>query len=173
MQEENVFMCQELVVMIGITASGKSFHINRHYIKNHQHVSEKYIMEGMRKEGVPFDEDTKNMIMAITVRSHMIRGLPIVIDEPNLELESLFIWKKLAVDHNYTIKGVIVDTPIKICVERLISIWKDKLGKNWLENVKLENAKFQELKQVLSMKHQKILDKIVQVTYGGKNNEIL
>jgi predicted kinase len=168
MSEDYAFMCRELIVMIGITASGKSFHINRCYIKNHQHVSEKYIIEGMRKEGISFDEDTKNMIMAITVRSHMIRGLPIVIDEPNLELESLFIWKKLAVEHNYNIKGVIVDTPIKICVERLLSIWKDKLEKNWIENLKLENAKLKELKQVLSMKHQKILDKIVRVTYGGK-----
>ena len=168
MKEENVFMRRELIVMIGITASGKSFHINRCYIKDHQHVSEKYIIEGMKKEGISFDEDTKNMIMAITVRAHMIRGLPIVIDEPNLELESLFIWKKLAVEHNYNIKGIIVDTPLTVCAERLLTIWKGKLGKDWLENLKLENAKFKELKQVFSMKHQKILDKIVRITYGGK-----
>jgi predicted kinase len=168
MKEENVFMCRELIVMIGITASGKSFHINRCYIKDHQHVSEKYIIEGMIKEGIPFDEDTKNMIMAITVRSHMIRGLPIVIDEPNLELESLFIWKKLAVDYNYNITGIVVDTPVKICIERLRSILKGEVSKKWVENIKLEDEKFQELKQVLSMKHQKILDKIVYVTYGGK-----
>ena len=162
MSEKNVFMCRELIVMIGITASGKSFHINRCYIKNHQHVSEKHIIEGMRKEGIPFDEDTKNMIMAITVRSHMIRGLPIIIDEPNLEIESLFIWKKLAVEHNYSIKGVIVDTPVKICIERLQSIFKGKLKKELIENLYLENEKLKELKQILYMKHQKILDKVVQ-----------
>ena len=167
MSEEKLFIRRELIVMIGIMASGKSFHINRCYIKNHQHVSEKHIIQGMIKEGIPFDEDTKNMIMAITVRSHMIRGLPIVIDEPNLDLESLFIWKKIAVEHKYYIKGVVVDTPVKVCIERLNSILKGKVRKQLIDNINLENEKLQELKQVLSMKHQRILDKIVRIKYGG------
>jgi len=167
MSGENIFICRELIVMIGITASGKSFHINKFYIKDHQYISENHIIEGMRRENLPIDENVKNMIMATITRAHMIRGLPIVIDEPNLEIESLFIWKKLAVEHKYSIKGIIVDTPVEICAERLQSILKTKSEKSIYENLILEDEKLQEIKHILSMKHQNILDKIENVTYGG------
>ena len=168
MKEENVFMCRELIVMIGITASGKSFHINKSYIKDHQYISENHIIEGMRGENIPIDENIKNMIIAITARSHMIRGLPIVVDEPNLEIESLFIWRKLAVEHKYSIKGIIIDTPIEICADRLQSLLKTKSDEKTIyETLDLEDEKLQELKIILLMKHQNILDEVEIITHGG------
>jgi predicted kinase len=147
MDDENIFTKRELIVLIGITASGKSYYIDKFLIKDYQYVSDKYISFAIKKEDVLYTEETKNMLMAIYARAHMVRGLPIVVDEPNLELESLFIWKEISFKHNYKIKGIIIDTPIIVCIERWESILKRKLNKIEKQQIELEDKKFQELKQ--------------------------
>ena len=101
MSIEKQYEHRELIIMIGMTASGKSYYVNENYIRNHQIVSENHIVEAMKLENIELAEDLKNMITAVTTRALMIKGLPIVVDEPNLTLQSLFIWSKFAFHHNY------------------------------------------------------------------------
>lgn len=171
MQNEQRYERRELVIMVGITASGKSFHVNKHYIKDHQIISENHIIEALKLESIGIDEELKDIIMAVSTRALMIRGLPIVIDEPNLLVESLFIWKRLAHYHQYKTKVVLIDTPYDICLTRLNNLFPGQVDKGIEKNLEKQFQQLQELKSVLSMEHQQIVDEVEYISYDGGQKE--
>jgi predicted kinase len=160
-------LSRELIVMIGMTASGKTYHVDKFYLASHQIVSSRHIKEAIKTTKLPFDQNLVYMAMELITRSNMIKGLPIVIDENNLTIESLFFWKKMCNEFDYMLKGVILDTPLEICVKRLTSLMKDDLTEEMHEKLKKENEIIEELKVLLNMKHQKILDRATYITYDG------
>lgn len=167
MENEQRYERRELVIMVGITASGKSFHVNKHYIKDHQVISENHIIEALKLESLGVDEELKDIIMAVSTRALMIRGLPIVVDEPNLLVESLFIWKRLAHYHQYKIKVVLIDTPYDVCLSRLHDLFPGQVDQSVEKNLEKQQQQIQELKSVLSMEHQQIVDEIEYISYDG------
>jgi len=122
----------------------------------------------MSFEQVPQVEDMKYAIMAVMLRAHMIRGLPIVDDEANLTIESLLILKRFAVEYDYESKGVIIDTPIEVCVKRIEIMLDRELNEDSYKRIEEEHERFREIKQILETKDQNILDDVVIVSYGGK-----
>lgn len=157
----------ELIVMIGMTSSGKTYHVDKFYLKSHQIISSRHIKEAIKTTKLPNDQNLVYMTMEIITRSHMIKRLPIVIDENNLTIESLFFWKKICSEFDYILKGIILDTPLEICVKRLASLTEEELTEEIHEKLKKENERVEELKILLNMKHQKILDRTTYITYDG------
>jgi predicted kinase len=158
---------RELIVMIGMTASGKTYHIDKFYIPSHQIVSKNHLIEAIKTTKLVYTNQLLFAMMDVMARSFMIKGLSVVVDEPNLTVESLFFWKKLADEFGYTIKGVFVDTPLDVCISRLKEMIKDGLTEQMYEKLKRENEQIDELKILLSMKHQNILDRVTYITHGG------
>ncbi|MFW9872199.1 MAG: AAA family ATPase [Candidatus Thorarchaeota archaeon] len=171
MSKSEIYSKKELILMIGPTMSGKSYYINNHLIRNYQIISEGHIASAMQYENVPKDEDFKYAIMSVIARAHMLRGLPIVVDESNLTIESLFIWKRYAFEYKYKIKGIVLDTPLKICLERLESSLKhENLVEGIIKNLKSEYERFKEIKLILNMKYQNVIDDFEVVSYEDGGN---
>jgi predicted kinase len=151
--------------------SGKT-HLTLHeYAKTHQVINLESIRDALKKELLPTTDEIVYGIVSTMTRSVMIMELPIVVDEKNLTAESLFIWKKLAVQYGYSIKGVVLDTNPVVCIKRneIDKKYKCDNGPYYWEKEMLD-----EIKTVLSMKHQNILDSFEVLTnYGGKRDEIL
>lgn len=166
MDKKNPIEQPELIIMIGIAASGKSYYVDKYYSKTHQVISETHIVEAMKLEGIELSEDFKHAIMAVSTRALMLKKLPIVIDEPNLLAESLFMWKNFAYQHNYKLKALVVDTPLDVCIDRLKNLL-DNMSKDIVELVNRQHEQLEELKTILNTKHQKIVDEISFITYDG------
>lgn len=167
MSEENTMRCEqpEMIIMIGITASGKSYYVDQYYSKSHQIISENHIVEAMKLEGIAIQHDFKHAVMAVMTRALMLRKLPIVIDEPNLLAESLFMWNSIAYKHKYKTKAIVIDTPLDICINRLEDLVKN-IDKNILKAVEKQHEQLKELQLLLNSKYQKIVDEIVFVDYN-------
>jgi len=153
--------------MIGITLSGKTYHVDNNYLPDHQVVSLKHLQEALDMSKM-VNPDIVYASMELIVRAHMIKGLPIVIDENNLNVDSLFLWKTVTREHNYNLKGVYVDTPLDVCTARLKYLLKgEEITEAMHEKLANEYEKISELKEILKMKHQSIVDKVVFITYDG------
>lgn len=157
---------RELIIMIGIAASGKSYYVDKNFSKTHQVISESHIVEAMKLEGMEFDEDFKNAVMAVSTRALMIKGLPIVIDEPNLLIESLFVWKNLAYQHKYIVRAIVVDTPVEICLDRLKGILGN-INEELKQVLYKQDDQLQEVLMIFNMEHQKIVDEVSFIHYDG------
>ena len=106
--------------------------------------------------------------MDVIVRSHMIKGLPIVVDESNLTVESLFLWKSVTREFGYDIKGVFLDTPLDVCTARLKYLLKgEEITEEMHEKLSKEYEQVNELKEILKMKHQSVVDHVTFITYDG------
>jgi predicted kinase len=165
MQNENI--PRNLIVMIGMTAAGKTYHVDKFYLAGHQIVSSRHIREAIKTTKLPDDTNLIYMTMELIVRANMIKGLPIVVDENNLTIESLFFWKKLCSELNYILKGVVLDTPLEVCVKRFRGLLKEPMTEEMHEKLKKEYEQVEELKVLLNMKHQQVLDRVSYITYDG------
>lgn len=160
---------RDLIVMIGMTLSGKSFHVNVNYASTYQVVSSKDIRKAMYTTKLDI-HDLPYAIMDIIVRSHMLRGFPIIIDENNETIESLFIWKRLAHEFGYCIRVILLDTPFEMCIDRLKSILgKDEIPDDMYEQLKKESKQINELKEILNMKYQSVIDEVKYITYNTED----
>ncbi len=108
---------KELIIMIGLPGSGKSYHVNKFY-KKYQIVCQDDIRKAL---GVEFEikiDPIVNSIAKIMGRAYMERGLSIVIDETNTRYESIKFWKDLAHEYSYTITYIFMNTKIETCIKR-------------------------------------------------------
>jgi len=159
---------RDLIVMIGMTLSGKTYQVDLNYLPEHQLVSKYYVTQALRTSKLPQDPNIVPMTMEMMVRAHMVRGLPIVVDESNLEVDSLFLWKSITREFGYNIKGIFLDTPLDVCTARLKYILKDQpITEDMHAKLSSEFEKVEELKTLLKMKHQKLLDKVTFINYDG------
>ena len=162
----NTEIPRELIVMIGMTCAGKTYHVDKFYLASHQIISSRHIKQALKNMGIANDE-LLYMNMDVVARANMLKGLPIIVDENNLTVESLFIWKKLCNEHKYQIKGVLIDTPLEVCVKRLSSLIEGELSEQDHQRLKEEYDQIEELKILLNMKYQNILGKVNTITYNG------
>jgi predicted kinase len=163
--KENI---RELIVMIGMTASGKTYHIDKFYLNSYQIISRNHIKEAIKTTKITSNQkQLVYLVMDIIARSHLIKGLPVVIDEQNLTVESIFFWKKLVEEFGYEIKGVVLDTPLEVCISRVKEMVNGDLSEEAHETLKKEFEQVEELKILLGMKHQNILDRVTYITHGG------
>ena len=173
MSKELMYENRSLIIMIGGIASGKSYYANKFYVKTHQLISEQHLDASLSIENDSSLAEKKYAIFTIIARALMLRGLPIVIDERNLDIESIYIWKKLAITFDYSIKGVIFDTPKEICLRRIKEMINDEIPERIYKTLNEEREKLDELLTILKMKHQKLLENFIIVPYGGEKNEVL
>ena len=167
MQSKNKPLERELIVMIGMSLSGKTTYVDLNYLPNYQIVSATCIKEAIKTTRI----NTPDFIYAamdVITRSHLIKGLPVVVDEKNLSVESLFLWKSIAREFDFYLKGIMMDTPLHICTARLKKILNGKMiTEEQHKKLEKENDQIEELKQILKMKHNSIVDEIVFITYDG------
>jgi len=167
MTEEKDKPSRDLIVMIGMTLSGKTTHVDKNYLPGHQLFSLAHYQAALQRTKIQ-NPDVVFAAMEIGVRANMIKGLPIVIDERNLSLDSLFLWKTLTREHGYDFKGVFIDTPLDVCTARLKYLLKgEAITEAMHEKLAKEYEEANELKEILKMKHQSIVDNVVFITYDG------
>lgn len=167
MSEESKNNERELIVMIGMSFSGKTYHVDFNYLPKYQLISLKHLKQALKTTRIS-NEDFIYACMDLVARSYMIKELPIVVDESNLDIDSIFLWKKLTREFGYNLKGVFIDTPLDVCTARLkYALNGDKITEKMHEKLATEYDKVEELKQILKMKHQSVVDNVVFITYDG------
>ena len=157
---------RDLIVMIGMSLSGKTYHVDNNY-QGYQLVSFKHYQAALQVSKLQ-NPEIIYPAMELAVRANMIKGLPIVIDENNSNIDSLFIWKSISREHGYNTRGVFIDTPLDVCVARLKYMLEGKkITEEMHEKLNNECEKIEELKQILKMKHQSVVDSVIFITYDG------
>lgn len=165
--EENKKSERDLIVMIGMSLSGKTYHVDLNYLPEYQLISRNHYQQALATTKMT-DPALIYVAMELAARAHMIKGLLIIVDEANLSIDSLYIWKAMTRELGYNFKGVFIDTPLDVCTARLKYLLKgEKITEEMHEKLSLEHEKVEELKTLLKMKHQKLVDNIVFVTYDG------
>jgi predicted kinase len=164
---------QELTLMIGKAFSGKTHYVKKNLLESHQLIDRNTIQYALEKEYLPKSEIYR--IMAIIARSLMLYNVPIIVDDKNLNLESIFIWKSLAFEYGYTIKCIIIDTPNEICEERIEKLNISHAQKTDLKEVlRKEDLLFSSLVPILLIEEQSPVEKKnISIIHGGSKNEIL
>jgi len=111
-------MKKELIIMIGLPGSGKSYFVDGIYSEAYQIICTDDIRKSL---GFIFEIKMEPFVHCISetmVKAKMERGLRIVIDETNIGISHLIKWRRLAEEYGYETKAIIIDTPIDICKER-------------------------------------------------------
>ncbi len=144
--------------MIGLPFAGKST-----YVKNLisriplQVIEGASIVKALRGEGFDITNQSMDpvyMVERVMAKTFMNRDLPIIVDERNLLLESIFLWRQLAEANGYKTVGRILDTPLHICLERS----KEKnSNEDMFKHIGICSEQLDELKTVLGFKHQNVL----------------
>jgi len=164
---------KELVLMVGLPSSGKSHYVTSSLAGSYQVVSTKAILHGLRNEGLTIPDDKLNDLYPIVggvVRSHMHNGYGVVVDERNLEIESIFIWKKMAFQYKYSVKAIIIDTPVDVCIERIMKQGATNKEAQ-VERMRKYSEQLDELRLMFSMKHQNILTDFRVISYEEENKD--
>lgn len=120
-----------LTLMCGLPRSGKSTWIEKNKKKTDVIVSPDEIREDLF--GHVFHKPAEPMIWSLTeffVKSLMKQKLDIILDACNLTTYRNR-WVDLAIENNYKVNLVVLDTPLKICIERN----KNKIPLDILENM--------------------------------------
>ena len=164
---ENKKVEKDFIVMIVMSLSGKTYHVDLNYLPGYQLLSSKHYKQAFQTTKIS-DPNIIYAAMELTARSHMIKGLPIIVDESNLDVDSLFLWKSIAREFGYNIKGVLIDTPLDVCTARLKYLLKGEAISEEMHNkLTSEYEKVEELKILLKMKYQNILDNVSFINYDG------
>ena len=164
---ENKKVEKDFIVMIGMSLSGKTYHVDFNYLPGYQLLSSNHYKQAFKTTKIS-NPNIVYAAMELTARSHMIKGLPIVVDESNLDVDSLFLWKSMAREFGYNIKGVLIDTPLDVCTARLKYFLKgEPISEEMHNKLTKEHEKIEELKTLLKMKHQNILDAVLFINYDG------
>jgi predicted kinase len=151
-------MEKELILMIGLPLAGKTTYVKDLITRvPYQVVEGRCIMKSLRSQGV--DATNQNMdpvyeVERIMAKAFMFREFPVIIDDRNLLVESIFLWRQVAETHGYKTVGIILDTPIEICLKRSEV---GSRGDAMYGHIKQCSEQLDELKTVLGLKHQSIL----------------
>jgi predicted kinase len=149
---------KQLILMIGLPFSGKTT-----YVKNLVSRTPLQIIEGtsialgLKAEGININNQNMQpvyQVQRIMAHAFMNRELPIIVDERNLTLESIFLWRQIAETKGYKVVGRIINTPVEICLERAK---KQERGEQFYNHIKICSEQLDELKTMLAFKHQNIL----------------
>jgi len=163
---------KEIIVMIGMSFSGKSYYVDLHYLPHYQLVSKIHVLKNLKTDKEDPYHDLLDA-MKLIVKSHMTKGLPIVIDQNNLTINTIFMWNCLANDFKYDIKAVLIDTPFSVCMDRIKYAFSGApIPAKLVERMTIEKEKIEELKIILKMKHQSILKNIEYVKLYNENDEL-
>lgn len=161
---------KEIIIMIGMSFSGKSYHVDTHYLPYYQLVSKVHVLQNLKTMNEDPTEDLMNA-MRLMVKSHMAKGLPIVVDQNNLTIKNIFLWNCLANDFKYYSKAILIDTPFDVCMERLEYACQGKVPAKAKERMIVEKEKLDELKIILNMKHQSFIKNIEYISYYDNKDE--
>ena len=137
-------MKNELVLLVGNEESHLKY-IEEHF-ETYQVINENVIASCLIKEELPSFSAFVCRFIAAIARSHMLVGFPVVVSSNSIELESIFIWKQYAVMYNYELKVFIFSETF-----------------NDSDESRIRQTKFNELKSILTMKHQKVTDYVIFV----------
>jgi predicted kinase len=152
-------MSKELLILVGLPFAGKSTHAK--YLASrrpYQIIEGACIGKAMNTEG--YEISNENMDPVYTVERIMFkafaqRELPVIIDDRNLLIESIYLWKNLAFSVDYRVLVKIIDTPVDICIRRAKEAGKDE---RIIRHIDLCSERLQELRTMFGFKHQNILD---------------
>lgn len=117
-----------IVLMIGITGSGKSSYVDKH-LKSYQLICQDDIRETIGGEFITtwaffhskdrYREISANDAVAKTsCEALMKRGRDIVIDDLNIDPEKIKEWLDLADKYKYSKYAIIFNTPLDECLKR-------------------------------------------------------
>lgn len=168
-------MQKEMVLMIGLPFAGKSTYV-QDFLKRapgYQVIEGSTIVQGFKEVNVNITNQTMDRVyyvQKIIARAHMERQLPIIVDERNLTLESIFIWRQIAENSDYRTTAVIIDTPLEICLKRAEDNGRTA---DFLEHIRTCAEQLNELKLMLGFKHQNILSTYKVIKPEEKLDEIL
>lgn len=115
---------EELIIMVGISGSGKSTFVDLNY-KHYQIICADDIRKAL---GVIFEPKIESFVHSITktmCRAFIERKLSIVIDATNTKAEYVDYWVKLGKEYGYKISIVLMDTDIETCKQRRQNLIKD------------------------------------------------
>ena len=149
---------KQLILMIGLPFAGKSTYVKNLLTREpFQLIEGACILKALRSEGVDAGANNMNPVYkveAVMAKAFMNRELPIVIDDRNLLIEEIFLWRQIAESYNYKTMGRIIDTPVEVCLQRAEEKNKDD---KWYNHIKMCRERLDELKMMLGLKHQNIL----------------
>ena len=144
--------------MIGLPLAGKSTYVkNLIQRKPLQVIEGGSIVKALISEGIDVNNDNMEPVYKVErvmAKAFMNRELPIIVDERNLVLESIFLWRQIAEEHGYKTFGMILDTPFGICLKRAQDQGRGDAMHN---HIKLCSEQLNELKTMLGFKYQNIL----------------
>jgi predicted kinase len=158
---------KEIVIVMGLPWLGKIKYILEKS-PNYQLICPKTVEKAMNF--MKLDISGKYLISEVMTRTLMLYELPIAVIETELEMEAIFIWKKIAVEHEYKIKVLLVDLKLEECFTR-----SDKRDKESLKYLSEKSKKFEQLKNILNMEHQSIVDdvEVIKPAMEEDKDEIL
>lgn len=145
---------KELILIFGLPWSGKYEYILETF-PNYQTIFPYAIKKAMEYVRINKEEKTLYLIAETAARALMIYDLPTAIIEHDIGIETVFIWKKIAIEHGYKIKVLLFDVPLEECFSR-----HDKRNKESLKYLSEESKKFEQLKHILNMEHQSIVNEV-------------
>jgi len=160
---------KELTIVVGLPYSKIITYVTENF-SNGQIISKYGIRKAMPYTKIDQNDSVLYLITEVMVRSSMTIGRPICVAEDALDIETILIWKKIAIEHDYKIKVLIYDLPVEECYYN-----QDDQKKEMLSHFLKINKKFDELKEILQMKHQKIVDdvEVVKPSMEDKQDEVL
>jgi predicted kinase len=109
----------EVVIMVGVSGSGKSTYI-KDKLKEHLVCSaDSYFMDGDKYNFNPAKlGDAHRSCMKLFVESCVGRVEKIVVDNTNTSIDQLAPYYSVARAFNYSVKLVMLEAPAEVCVER-------------------------------------------------------
>lgn len=160
---------KELVIVVGLPRSG-TVTFSKKSFPTHQIITKYGLREAISYVKVEQNTNALYLITEISVRASMIVGHPIVIVENSYSIETILIWKKIAIDHEYKVKVVVYNKPVEECFFN-----QEKQEQGMLKHYLDLEKQFNQLKEILTMDHQKIVDEveIVETSQEDKKDEIL
>ena len=145
---------KKLVIVLGLPWSSKIKHTIKK-IPNCQIVCPSVVEKTVEHMKLNKSKESSYLISEVMTRSSMICELPIAIIETDMSIEAVFIWKKIASDYEYKTKVLLVDLPLEECFSR-----SDKRDKEYLKYLSEKSKKFEQLKHILNMENQSIVDEV-------------
>lgn len=162
---------KELVLVLGCLWTKKiQYTLTR--FNQYQIVFAKAVKVGMKQTTFGLNENDIYLICELMVRSQMLLKRPIAVIEDSPDIESIFVWKRIARDNDYLVKAVIFDAPLELCFPDSETKTKDIKTLGEFSDF---SKRFEQLKQILSMEHQTVLDhvEIIHPKLEDKKDEIL
>lgn len=167
-------MERTLTLMIGVCYSGKTKYVVDNYLGKASIISRETALQALAREGM--QSRNIDVFMMAMARSAMLLGGPIIIDESNITLESIFIWRSLAFEYDYVVKGILLVPNEKNCRENIFKLFSgdEETQRKTIEVLEEEMLMLDNLVKIFNMENQTpIIKENLKIIDGGNKNEIL